>query len=67
MTAIAFAIQMLNALPSLIAAGIDVVSLVKSTNSALKTMQLEGRDPDDAEWDALNKMIADLRAKLPII
>lgn len=67
MNAITFAITMLNSLPPLIAAGVDVVNLIKSTNASLKTMQLEDRDPTDTEWEALDKMIKDLRAKRLVV
>ncbi len=64
-TALAFAMQMLGQLPALISAGIDVYDLVVKTNDSLKKMQDENRDPTDAEWDALNDAIAELRDARP--
>lgn len=64
MTAIAFALQAFQALPALIAAGKDIALIVKESTEALRAMQAENRDPSPAEWDALNKRIADLRAEL---
>jgi hypothetical protein len=65
MTALTFAMQVLNLLPSLIEAGVDVYDLVNKTNASLKQMQDEKRDPNDAEWDALNQAIEELRAQRP--
>lgn len=52
--ALSFAIQVLNLLPGLIQAGIEVASLIQTTATALKAMHDEGRDPTDAEWEALH-------------
>ena len=65
MSALTFAMQMLGQLPSLIEAGIDVYDLVVKTNTSLKAMQDENRDPSDAEWEALNDAIEELRAGRP--
>lgn len=65
MPAIAYAIQALNVLPGLIAAGIDVVAIVQKTSDDLAAMQAENRDPTDEEWAALNKVVEDLRARRP--
>lgn len=65
MTALAFAIEALNVLPGLISAGMDVVSFITKASDDLKKMQSEGRDPTDEEWDALNNVVQDLRAKRP--
>ena len=40
-------------LPSLIQAGMEVMTLIQNTTSALRAMQAEGRDPTEAEWAAL--------------
>lgn len=62
--ALAIAITVLEALPQLIQAGEEVISMIKSTSTALKQMQKEGRDPTPSEWDALNKTIESLMAQL---
>jgi hypothetical protein len=64
MGALAYAIQALQILPSLISAGVQVKGLIENTNASLATMQKENRDPTAAEWDALNAQIADLRKQL---
>jgi hypothetical protein len=51
--ALMFAIQALTLLPGLIQAGVEVVTLIQTTTTALNAMQAEGRDPTDAEWAAL--------------
>lgn len=57
MEALAFAVQLLNALPPLLAAGIEVTELVQAGNARIKKMQDEKRDPTDAEWKELNDRI----------
>ena len=64
MEAIAYAIELLSILPSLIGAGRDVRELVENGTSALKAMQDENREPTAQEWDALNALITSLRAEL---
>ena len=59
-----YALQALEAIPSLIAAGQSVVSLVNQTSAAVKKMQAENRDPTAEEWAAQAKIISDLRAIL---
>lgn len=58
------ALAVLAQLPGLISAGKDVIGLVNSTKATLETAKAEGRDPTNAEWDALNAQITDLRAQL---
>ncbi len=65
MSAIAFAIEALNVLPGLISSGIDVIDLINKTSADLKKMQDENRDPTDSEWEALNKIVEDLRTQRP--
>jgi hypothetical protein len=62
--AIAFAIQALSTLPSLIQAGVQVIQLIESTKAVLQTMQVEQRDPTQAEWEALEAQITATLAKL---
>ena len=60
----AYALQALQAIPSLIAAGQSVVELVTQTSDALKKMQAENRDPTAEEWAAQAVIIQNLRAIL---
>lgn len=64
MPALLYATQLLGMLPSLLAAGKNVVDLVTTGNAALKTMADENRDPTPAEWDALNAKIKALQDEL---
>ncbi len=65
MTALAYALQLLNSLPGLIEAGVDVYDMVTQANADLKKMQAEGRDPNADEWATLNAAIEDLRNQRP--
>lgn len=64
MSAAAYALSLLTELPSLIASGKEVIGLIQTGTAALKTMQIENRDPSPAEWDQLNSQIDALRAEL---
>lgn len=64
MNALAMALQLLNALPALIAAGVEVKDLIEDQTAKLQAMADEGRDPTPAEWDDLNAKIDALRAEL---
>ncbi len=64
MGAAAYALSLLTELPALISSGKDVIDLIKSGSTALKSMQDQGRDPTSAEWDALNAQIKVLRDEL---
>ncbi len=59
-----YMLQVLNAIPGLLAAGQSVMGLVNNATVAVQNMQAENRDPSPAEWDALNKTIAALRSEL---
>ena len=63
-TALALAIQALEVLPTLITASAEALGFIDNTTAALKAMQLENRDPTEAEWTALDAQIATLRAQL---
>jgi len=63
-TAIAYALQLLNALPQLVQAGIDITAAVSSAKSKLELMQSENRNPTEAEWQELNDSISALRKEL---
>lgn len=62
-----YAVEALGLIPQLIEAGMDVVKYVSDTQHSLKAMQLEGRDPNDAEWDAINAVSQKLRDARPAI
>jgi hypothetical protein len=63
-TAIAYALQLMSALPGLIKAGVDITHTVTASRDKLAQMDAEKRDPTPAEWDALNAEIARLRGEL---
>ena len=62
--ALLYALQVLESLPGLIAAGQNVIGMVESSTAAIKQMVDENRDPSDAEWQTLNEATAALRAQL---
>lgn len=49
-----YAIQLLGLMPSLIAAGQSVMTLVNQGTASLQNMIAENRPPNDAEWAALD-------------
>jgi hypothetical protein len=59
-----YAIQLLNALPGLIATGQNLLTVVQQHRDALERMHAENRDPTQEEWDALNASINALRSQL---
>lgn len=64
-TLLAFALKALEAMPTIVNTVEEATTYVENTVSSLKTMQAENRDPTQAEWDALDKTIEDLRAARP--
>ena len=62
--ALMYAMQVLQALPTLIATGQSVVTLVEQTNQRLAAMQAENRNPTPQEWADPNATIAALRTEL---
>lgn len=64
-TAVAFAIQILESLPQIMSMTVQAASYIHNSVTSLKLMQLEGRDPTDAEWDALNATVQSLRDSRP--
>ncbi len=64
MPALAIATSVLQLLPALLQAGIDVMGILQSTNAVISKAQAENRDPTDAEWNALDTQISGLRAQL---
>lgn len=63
MGTLTLATTILQALPGLIQAGLDVVALVNSTNGVITKAQAEDRDPTPAEWQVLDDMLSDLRRR----
>lgn len=59
-----YAIAVLQALPPLIKAGIDIYALVDHANKSLKRMQETGTAPTDEDWAELNKISDDLHAQI---
>lgn len=59
-----YALQVLQVLPQLIAAGQDVAGFIQQANTSLKNMQDQKRDPTAEEWAALNTQIDALRKQL---
>lgn len=63
-TTITLALSVLEALPALIQAGQDVSNLIATTANTIKTAQAEGRDPNEAEWAAIDAQREALSAAL---
>jgi len=63
-TTLAYLLQLVAALPSLIQGGIDTYELVQNGVSKVKLMVAENRNPTDEEWEELNTSIASKRAEL---
>lgn len=57
MTQLQFALAVLQAVPGLVAAGMDVVKFVEQQTAALTAMQAAGRDPTADEWSALRAQV----------
>lgn len=64
MTALAYALQFLTALPQLIQMTQQVKELVEDTKASLEKMQAEGRNPTPDEWALLNTRIDALLQQL---
>ena len=64
MSAILYAVTLLDSLTPLITAGIDVYGLIKHGTEALNKMEEEGRDPTDEEWQTLNEITDKLHKEL---
>ena len=63
-TTMMMALQLLQSLPALIAAGAEVKGLIEDQTAKLKDMADTGRDPTQQEWDELNAQIDKLRTSL---
>lgn len=64
MNALMYALQLLQALPQLIQAGVEVTGLITKARDALQSMSDEARAPTPDEWQALDDEIAKLRGEL---
>lgn len=58
------AIALLEELPALVVATVEVRSWLSEQTAVVKAMQAENRDPTDAEWSAMHDSIDSLRAAL---
>lgn len=61
---LAFAIEALQAAPSIAAAGLNLAEFVQRQTITLIAMQAENRDPSEAEWATLRVVIANDTAAL---
>lgn len=59
-----FAIQLLEALPGLIASGEQALAVIAAHTAALKAMVAENRSPTQDEWNALNSVVSGFEAQL---
>jgi hypothetical protein len=57
-SALAFAIALLQSLPALLAAGVQIGTFVEQQVALLTAMNAAGRDPTPEEWAALQGAIA---------
>lgn len=51
--AVAIALEVLQALPALLQAGVQVEGFINNAASLVGTLQTENREPTQAEWDAI--------------
>lgn len=58
MTALAFAIAVLQSLPALLAAGVELETFVQAQVALIKQMNAAKRDPTPDEWAALEAAVA---------
>lgn len=63
-SALAYALQLLTAVPQLIQAGTEVVAMVNKGRDKVAAFEAEKRDPTAAEWQELNDEISRLRGEL---
>lgn len=62
--ALVFADKLLGLVPTVIAAGGDVLTIIAQGRAALEKMKTESRGPTIEEWDALNQSIDTLMGQL---
>ena len=54
----------INAIEQIAASIPAIINIIKNLKTTLAAMVAEGRDPTQAEWDAMNAQIADALATL---
>lgn len=64
LTALQYALALLDAIPRLLQAGADITSLITEHRTKIDQMVKEERDPTEEEWDSLNTEIETLRNRL---
>lgn len=63
-TVLSYVLLVLQNLPALIKAGVDVAAIIEDTYAKAKAMIAQNRDPSDAEWADMHNQIIQLRTKL---
>lgn len=64
MTALSYAMTILDAIPRLIQAGADITALITEQRAKIDEMVVAERDPTPEEWASLNEQIEALRNRL---
>lgn len=64
MNILGLVMDVMTQLPSLIKDGSEAVQLIESTLGTVRAAQAQGRDPTQAEWDAIHSMIDGLTGRL---
>lgn len=62
--ALLMALQLLQSLPALISAGVEVKGLIETQSAKLTDMVANSRDPSAQDWADLNAQIFALRGQL---
>lgn len=63
-TTLDFVRELLKLLPAVISGAKEAIAAMTAGRAQVEAMVAEGRDPTDAEWDALHATTAALRKKL---
>lgn len=64
LTVLSYALQALDLVPRVVAAGQDIGAFVAKTNGVIKTAQDTGKTIPDAAWDELKAVREDLQKRL---
>ena len=64
MNILGLVMDVMTQLPSLIKDGSEAIQLIESTLGTVRAAQAQGRDPTQAEWDAIHSMIEGLTGRL---
>lgn len=64
MNPLGLALQVLQMLPGLVSAGVQIEGVVASTIGTLRRAQAENRDPTPEEWNAIHTEIEAARQEL---